>query len=214
MKKILVSLFVTSIAAIAFSQESFDANSRNFDIKLDMAGYSGTIKNNQTDSVRNASAVAIVLAPQMSWATGKKISLGASLAYSHYLDSSSSATSNPLLQGLDANFIFDFHFLRKPKTDMMAGFKLGIAGIRLDPNDASGDIYGSMGGAADIHFTARFYVSKRMGILANIAFPSYTFNKFGKNLNETQAVRFSGFCIGTGIAIKLSNQRTAGKQRG
>ena len=214
MKRIIAVLFVFAIAEIGLSQ-SFDKGSRNFDLNLDFAAYKGKVTHNVANAQpSNSGAASAILSPQMEWATGKRISLGASLTYSYYLDSSKSASGKPMLNGLDANFIFNFHFLRKPKTDMMVGFKLGIAGIRYDPNDGTGDIYGSMGLASDLHFTARFYVSNRFGIIANLAFPKYCFNKFGKSLDDTYTINFGGICIGTGLAIKLSNQRTEGKQAG
>lgn len=213
MKKTILLLLLSAYAGISFSQESFGEDNRNLDIKLDFAGYSGTITDNFTDSVQNSTAGGIVLTTQMQWAVARSISLGGSVAFNYYLNSFESSEGNPRLTGLDANFIFDAHFLRSPKTDMMAGLKLGIAGIRLNSDDGTGDVYGSMGGTADIHFMARFYVSNRMAIIANIALPGYSFNKFGKNLFDTYTIKWNGLCFGTGIAFKLLNQRTSGSQR-
>ncbi|TAL61880.1 MAG: hypothetical protein EPN85_03725 [Bacteroidetes bacterium] len=210
MKKIIFFLLIMAIATIGFAQ-SFDKGNRNFDFKLDVAGYSGTVTDNQTKIESKSGAASIVFTPQMTWGTGKKISMGTSLAYSNYLDSAGATGSNPTLRGLDANFLFDFHFLRRPKTDMMAGLKLGIAGVRYNPNDGTGDIYGSMGSAFDLHFTARFYVSEKVGIIANLAFPKYRFGKFGKNMDYTYTINFSGFCFGTGVAINLAPKKAEGK---
>ena len=207
MKKIITVLFTAAIIKIGFTQ-SFDKGNRNFDIKLDFAGYNGTVKDNQTKTEANSGAASVILSPQMTWGTGKKISIGTSLSFSNYLDSASATGSNPTLRGLDANFLFDFHFLRRPKTDMMAGLKLGIAGIRYNADDGTGDIYGSMGRASDIHLTGRFYVSDRVGIIANLSIPNYRFNKFGKNLDYTYTINFRGVCIGTGVAIKLGGGKT------
>lgn len=209
MKKIILLLCIPAISGIGFAQ-SFDKGNRNFDFKLDFAGYNGTIKDNKTGTSDNTGATSIVFTPQMTWGTGKKISIGTSLAYSKYLDTASVPGSNPKLSGLDANFLFDFHFLRKPKTDMMVGLKLGIAGIRYIPDDGTGDVYGSMGSASDIHFTSRFYVSEKVGIIANIACPGYRFAKFGKNVFDTYTLSFSGFSIGTGVAINLSKNSGEG----
>jgi hypothetical protein len=215
MKKITAFLLSAAFNGIAFGQsDSFHEDSRNFDIKLDFAAYNGTVTHNVSGALpSNAAAACVILTPQMEWAVSSKVSLGGSFAYSHYLDSARSASSSPQLNGIDGNFIFNLHFLRTPKTDMMIGFKLGIAGVRYSPNDGSGNIYGSLGGAADVHLTGRFYVSNHLAIIGNISFPSYIFNKFGKNLTDTYTIRFHGVCIGTGIAIKLSNQGTAGTQR-
>jgi hypothetical protein len=209
MKRILGFILIFLCAGFAFAQESFHKDSRNFDIKLDLAGYNGTLKDNQTDSVQNTSAASVVLTPQMAWAVGKAISLGGSIGLSHYLSDSASSQLN----GLDANIIFDVHFLRRPKTDMMLGFKLGVGGIRLDANDGTGDVYGSMGVARDFHLMARFYVSEKLAIIATLGFPAYTFNKFGKNLKETYTIKLSGVAFGSGIAFKLPGQRKSGTQR-
>ena len=205
-KKISTAVFILTLSATCFAQ-LFDKGSRNFDIKLDLAAYKGTIKDNQTKDTSSSGAASVVFTPQMTWGVSKKISIGTSLAYSHYLDSSKSSPGKPSVKGLDANFLFDFHFLRKPKTDMMVGLKLGIAGIRYNPDDGTGDIYGSMGRASDLHLTARFYVSEKIGIIANLAFPGYKFGQFGKNLNQTSTIVFKGFCLGTGVAIKLSPKK-------
>ncbi len=209
MKKIILLLPIMLVLEASFAQ-SFDKGNRNFDIKLDLAGYGGTITDNQALSVENSSAASVVLTPQMSWGVGKKISIGTSIAYSSYLDSAASSGSNPKFRGLDANFLFDFHFLRRPKTDMMVGLKLGMAGVRYNPDDGSGDIYGSMGRAADIHFMARFYVTESIGIIANLAFPGYRFGKFGKNVFDTYTISYTGFCIGTGVAINLTKKANSG----
>lgn len=206
MRKIIVSAFVLFIVKTSFAQ-SFDKGNRNFDMKLDFAGYKGTVTDNQTHIVSNSGAAGIVYTPQMTWGTGKKISIGTSLAYSHYLDSSQALSNKPRLNGLDANFIFDFHFVRGLKMDAMAGLKFGIAGVRYNPNDGTGDIYGSMGTVSDIHCSARFYVSEKIGIIASIAFPGYHYGKFGKNTNYTNTIAFRGFSIGTGIAINLTNKK-------
>ncbi len=133
--------------------------------------------------------------------------MGTSLTYTSYLDSSTAAVGKPKLSGLDLNFLFDFHFVRRPKTDMMLGLRLGIAGIRYNPNDGTRDIYGSMGRTSDLHFTSRFYVSEKVGILANIAFPAYHFGDFGKNLSYTYEVKFSGINIGTGLVLNLTSKK-------
>lgn len=211
MKRILSTFVLSALAGFSFAQESFHKDSRNFDIKLDLAVFNGTVSDNYFPSEQSIGAASVIIAPQMSWAVGRSISLGGSLAFSHYLDSSSTSGQ---LSGLDGNFLFDIHFLRRPKTDMMIGLKLGIAGLRLDPDDGTGDVYGSMGGTADVHWMARFYVSEKIAILASLCLPSYTFNKFGKNLNDTYTIKLRGFAFGTGIAFKLPNQRTSGSQRG
>jgi hypothetical protein len=214
--KNLFLFFLAILASITvFAQSnSFHDDSRNFDIKLDMGGYNGTIKDNLTDSTRTSGAAAVVLTPQMAWAMSDAISLGGGISYSHYLDSSASSSKAPLLQGLDVNFLFDIHFVRTPRTDMMIGLKLGVAGIRLNPYDGTGDIYGSMGAAGDFHLMARFYVTNKLAIVASLGTPSYVFNKFGKNLNDTYTLRFRGVYFGTGITFKLPNQKTSGSQRG
>ena len=201
----ILSVIITFFLSLASFAQSFDKGNRNFDVKLDFAAYSGTVQDNQMpDSIVSSGAASIILTPQMEWGTGKRISIGTSLAYSHYLDSSGSTGNKPRLNGLDANFNFNFHFLRKPKTDVMVGFKLGIAGIRLNPNDGTGDVYGSMGSAWGLNFTGRFFVSDKVGIIANLAFPNYWFSKFGKNLDQTYAIRFKGVSFGAGVAIKLA----------
>ena len=208
MRKLIILLFASTFAGVAFSQESFNEDSRNFDVKLDFAGYNGTLKDNSTDSVNSTAAAAVVITPQMAWAVSRAISLGSSMAFSHYLDTSASS-----MNGLDMNFLFDIHFVRAPKADIMVGLKLGVAGIRLNANDGTGDVYGSMGLSRDLHFMARFYVSEHIAIITSLGFPGYTFNKFGKNLNDTYTINLKGFCFGTGVAFKLSNKATAGKQR-
>lgn len=206
MKKLILPFLIVIFSGTAFGQqESFHEDSRNFDIRLDFGNYNGSLKDNQTDSVHATAAAAVILTPQMAWAVARSISLGGSLAYGRYLDTSASS-----MNGLDMNFVFDIHFLRKPKTDMMIGLKLGIAGIRLNANDGTGDVYGSMGICRDLHLMARFYVSERIAIIANLAFPGYTFNKFGKNLNDTFTIKLKGVSFGSGIAFKLRGQRTAG----
>lgn len=209
MKKLIFPFFIAVIAGTAFGQkESFHEDSRNFDIKLDFGGYSGTLKDNHTDSVHSTAAAAVILTPQMAWAVARSISLGGAVAYSRYLDTSASS-----MNGLDVNFVFDIHFLRTPRTDMMIGLTLGIAGIRLDANDGTGDVYGSMGMRRDLHLMARFYVTERIAIIANLAFPGYTFSKFGKNLNDTFTINMKGVGFGTGVAFKLLGQKTAGTAR-
>src|ERR1051326_7861283 len=49
---------------------------------------------------------------------------------------------------------------------------------------------GSMGSAFDFHIAGRFYVSDKIGIIANLGFPSYTFKKFGDNLTDTFTLKF------------------------
>jgi len=206
MQQIITAFFVIALASMGFAQ-SFDKGNRNFDMKLDFAGYGGTITDNKTLRSVNSKAASIILTPQMTWGTGKKISIGTSLSYSNYLDSSQSKQVNPKLNGLDANFILDFHFIRGLKMDMMAGFKFGIAGIRYNPNDGTGDIYGSMGTVSDLHCNARFYVSEKIGIIGSISFPGYHFGKFGRNTDYTYTIAFRGFCIGTGVAINLTPKK-------
>lgn len=197
-------------SGFVLAQESFHEDSRNLDVKFDYSTYTGTVRDNETDSTKNTSASAIVLTPQMSWALGSAVSIGSSLGLSHYLDTAGTSVQ---MNGLDANFIFDLHFVRAPKVDMMLGLKMGVSGIRLYPADGTDDIYGSSGLTGDLHLMARFYVSEHLAILAGIGLPGYIFNKFGKNLNETSLIRLNGFSIGTGIAIKLLNQRTSGSAR-
>lgn len=211
LKRTLLFFLAGFFATAAFGQkESFHDDSRNFDIKFDFAGYSGSIKDNQTDSIRSTAAASVMVSPQMAWAVSNGVSIGWSLVFSHYLDSAGSAAQ---MNGLDANFLLDLHFVRTPRVDMMFGFKLGFGGLRLDANDGTGDIYGSMGLAGDVHLMGRFYVAERIAILLNLGVPGYTFNKFGKNLNDTYTIKFNGVCFGTGIALKLLNQRTAGSAR-
>ena len=210
--RILGILFLT-LATQLYAQESFDKDSRRFDIKLDMAAFSGTVKDNYTKDVSEFGAASLVLASQMSWAVSNRVSIGGSVAFSNYLDSAGASGSNPTLRGLDGNFLFDIHLMCRPKTDMILGLKLGIAGIRYNPDDGTGDVYGSPGTTTDLHWTTRFYVSEKIAIIANLAFPRYRFGQFGKNLKETSTVNFSGYCIGTGVTFKLPNKKTGGTQR-
>ena len=208
MKRVTTFLLIAVSATLGFSQESFHEDSRAFDVKLDFGAYQGTIKDNQADTSAASAAASIILSPQMSWAVTRVLSLGGSFAFSHY-----QVTSPASLNGLDATFLFDVHFVRAPKTDMMIGLKVGIAGIRLNPKDGSENVYGSMGLTSDLHLMARFYVSEHTAIIANLGFPGYVFNKFGKNLQETYTIKWNGACLGAGIAIKLANQSTSGSAR-
>jgi hypothetical protein len=208
MRKIIF-LFIVFSSAAFLNAQSFDKGDRIFDANLGLAVYNVTVKDNQskTDSTKKGKAACTVLAPAMEWAVGKRISIGASLLYSSYLSGKDSTGHKPSAKGLDGNFIFNFHFVKSKRVDMFTGFKLGIAGFRLNPKDGSNGIYGSMGSAFDFHIGGRFYVSHRTGILVNLAFPSYTFNKFGESLDYTYTLRLKGLYIGTGIAIKLGGKK-------
>jgi hypothetical protein len=206
MKRLIAFFFILFFKKTCFTQ-SFEKGNIYFDMKIDFAGYKGMITDNQTLHSFNAGAASIMLSPQFDWASGKKISIGTSVCYSHYLDSSRAAQKHPALNGLDANFIFDFHFIRNFNVDMMAGLKLGIAGVRYNPKDGTGNIYGSMGTVSDIHCSARFSISEKIGVLANIGFPGYRYVKFGKNINYTSSIVFRGFCIGTGVTINLTPKK-------
>lgn len=204
MKKIFFTLL--SFCSIIFlNAQSFEKGNRIVNFQLGFVGYSGTSKHNKdTAASVKAGATGITLSPGMEWAVGKRISLGASLLYSHYFDTAK--VNKPKANGLDANFLFNFHFVKSKKVDLFAGIKLGIAGIRYNPNDGSGNIYGSMGSARDLHFTGRFYFSDRTSIIASIAFPGNTFNKFGDNLQDTYTLKYHGVSIAAGVAIKLKEK--------
>ena len=214
MRKIIFAC--VSILSIGFlNAQSFDKGSRNLDINLGFGIYNTSIKENSTtlnpnpaDTTVTGKTACTILAPAMEWGVGKRSSIGTSLVYSHYLTSTDSVTGKkPKASGLDGNFLFNFHFVKSKKADLFCGLKLGIAGFRLNPQD--GGIYGSMGSAFDLHFGGRFYVSERIGIIANLSFPSYTFRKFGDSLDYTYTLKFRGFSIGTGVAIKLKGKTEA-----
>ncbi|MBI4930806.1 MAG: hypothetical protein HY841_08600 [Bacteroidetes bacterium] len=210
MKKIILLLLVF-FSANFLNAQSFEKGNRIFDVNLGLGIYNITLKDNQkpSDTGATGKAACIALAPAMEWAVGKRISIGTSLLYSHYLSSKDSNGYKPSVNGLDGNFLFNFHFVKSKKADLFTGLRLGIAGFRLNPNDNFKSIYGSMGRAFDFHIGGRFYVSPRTGILVNLAFPRYTFNKFGDSLEYTYTLASKGFCIGTGIAIKLGGDSTS-----
>ncbi|MFI5163711.1 MAG: hypothetical protein ACHQHP_00515 [Bacteroidia bacterium] len=216
MKKLIFLLAAFSLPAFLNAQ-SFEKGDRIFDIDLGFAVYSTNVKDNQDPSapIKSGKAAGTILAPAMEWATGKRISIGISLLYSRYLSSKDSASgSKPTASGLDADFIFNFHFVKSKRVDLFTGFKLGMAGFRLAPHDGTKNIYGSTGSAFDLHIGGRFYVSRRIGIIANLGFPHYTFSKFGNSLDQTYTLKFNGVCIGTGIAIKLGSKNTEGASSG
>ncbi len=213
MKKIIVLFFVLVLVRISPAQ-SFNKGDKNFDIKLDYGMYSGTMTQNDSSQQPAPSSkfntACLVISPQMEWAVGKRMSLGGSFAigsYAQFPDSLVTGAGKASASGLDLNFIFNFHFLRKAKLDLMAGLKAGLAGIRMSPNDGTGDIYGNTGGVIELHCTARYYVSKRIGIIANIGLPAYNHGQFGKNLIDTYTVSYSGFCIGTGVSIRIGKRK-------
>jgi hypothetical protein len=205
MQKTVFTVVTIIITKMCFSQ-SFEKGNCNLDFGVGLAKYNGTVANNQSQHVYKSGASSFVLSSQMSWGVWKKVSLGSLLSYSRYLDSTQSKQINPELNGLDGNFILDFHFIRKQKMDILLGIKLGIARLRYNPNDGTGDIYGSMGTASGLHCNARFYISEKIGIIASLALPRYLFTKFGKNTNSTQTIMFGGLCIGTGLAINLTGK--------
>jgi len=209
MKKI-TPILVVFFAVNFLNAQSFEKGDRIFDGNLGLAVYNLTIKDNQskTDSVKTGKAACTVLAPAMEWAVGKRISIGASLLYSHYLTGKDTTGHKPTAKGLDGNFIFNFHFVKSKRVDLFTGLRLGLAGFRLKPNDGSTNVYGSMGSAFDFHIGGRFYVSHHVGIIANISFPKYTFNKFGNSLDYTYTLKSKGFYIGTGVAIKFGGKGT------
>ncbi|HEY4797658.1 MAG TPA: hypothetical protein VII99_01155, partial [Bacteroidia bacterium] len=73
-----------------------------------------------------------------------------------------------------------------------------------NPNDKTSNIYGSMGRSSDLHLGGRFYVSDKIGIITYIGLPSYMFRKFGNSLDYTYTLKFRGFYIGTGLAVKFN----------
>src|SRR5947209_384279 len=69
--------------------QSFEKGNKILNFQLGFTAMPGTIKhNNDTTASLKTGAVGITLSPGMEWAVGKRISLGASLLYAHYLDSS------------------------------------------------------------------------------------------------------------------------------
>ena len=216
MKKIIALLFILAIVKVS-SAQSFSKGDKNIDIKLDYGNYSGIMTQNdsskKTPPSQKFDVSAIVISPQIEWATGKRISLGGGLAissYSHFPDSIVTGAGAATAAGLDLNFVFNFHFLRKTKLDVMAGVKAGLAGIRMSPNDGTGDIYGNTGGVFELHCTARYCVSDRIRIIANLGLPIYDHGQFGKNLIDTYSVSYSGFLIGTGISIRIGKRKEPG----
>ncbi|MBI3501331.1 MAG: hypothetical protein HY063_06005 [Bacteroidetes bacterium] len=215
MKKIFFTL--TAISLISFlNAQSFEKGNRNVDVNLGLGIFNTSVKDNQStaDTASKGKAGAVVLAPSMEWAVGKRISIGGALVYSSYLSQKDSLGQKPKAKGLDGVFIFNFHFIKSKRVDMFTGIKLGLAGFRLNPDDGTGNIYGSMGSAFDFHIAGRFYVSDKIGIIANLGFPSYTFKKFGDNLTDTFTLKFKGFYIGTGVAIKLGGKQSASSTAG
>lgn len=214
MKKNILLAFLLSIGTFLKAQ-SFEKGNRIVDINLGLSVYNVTLKDNQQPAGKTATgkAACTVLAPGMEWAVGKSISIGTSLLYSGYFSAKDSIGNKPSAKGLDGNFIFNFHFVKSKRVDLFTGLKLGIAGFRLNPNNGSNAIYGSMGSAFDVHFGGRFYISHRTGIVVNIAFPSYTFNKFGDSLDYTYTLKSRGFYIATGVAIKLSDNASSGEKK-
>ena len=207
-KKIL--LFILLPAVTFLHAQSFEKGDRFFDANLGLAVYNITLQDNQqlANKATQGKAACTVLAPAMEWTVGKSISIGASLLYSAYFSGKDSTGHKPSAKGLDGNFIFNFHFVKSKRVDLFTGLKLGIAGFRLNPNNGSNGIYGSMGSAFEFHLGGRFYVSHRTGILINIAFPRHTFKKFGDSLAYTYTLKSKGFYIGTGVAIKLGNTKS------
>jgi hypothetical protein len=210
MRKTVFTVLIIVITKMCFAQ-SFQKGNRNLDLGFGLAGCNGTVTDNQSQHVYKSGAKSFVISPQISWGVWKVISLGASLSYGRYLDSTQSKQVDPKLNGLDGNFILDLHFIRKQKMDVMLGMKLGIAGLRYNPNDGTGDIYGSLGTTSDLHCNARFYVSEKIGIIATLALPRYLFTKFGKNTNQTQTIMFGGLYIGTGLAINLTDTKESSR---
>ncbi len=207
MKKLFfLSILFITLSEVEGLSQSFEKGNRILDFQVGFVVATGTIQHNgDTAKSQKTGAAGVTFAPQMNWAVGKRISIGTSLLYSHYLDSAKS-NPKPRTNGLDANFIFDFHFVKSKKVDLYAGVKLGLAGIRYNPNDGSGNIYGSMGSVRDLHINGRFYISERTSIIASLGFAGSTYNKFGDNLNDTYTLKYRGVSIATGVAMKLKSK--------
>ena len=216
MKKIIFILLLFPLAISHSFSQSFEKGNKIFDVDFGLGIYNTTVKQNPgktypnpKDTTTKSKVASTLIAPSMEWAVGNRISIGASLAYSHYLSNKDSVTGyKPTASGLDGNFFFNFHFVKSKRVDFFGGLKLGIGGFRLVLNDGTSNVYGSMGRASDLHFAARFYVSDRIGIIASLAFPRYKFKKFGNTLDDTYTLGFKGLYLGTGIAIKLGGSKT------
>lgn len=223
MKKIYLFLFLSVLIfsfSNSFTQESskggmsvqsddrsFHKRSKVIDIGLDFGIYSTVAVNDIGDAPKSGMAASGVYPFGFEYGIGNKFGIGAILSFSHYISKKDSATGNkPSAGSSDFSVKGSFHFVRSARTDIFFGMSIGLSSFKYLANDKNNTEFKSGGGNFGINLTGRFYVSKHIGIIANLAYAYYGYpnGKITDDIgnNYTMGFFLDGVNIGTGMAIK------------
>ena len=229
--QLLLCLAFALLVTDTLNAQAFQKGNKNVDVGIGFGFYGTKIK--VTNTISNAGgssdssytdtdgAASRVIPIRFEYGLTDKIGLGLDLTISNYYIDEEDEDEIARVNSFDIGVRSNYHLLNSDRNDLMVGVGLGLSSMNWEAEPNQGqfiDSYSGSGLYLSLEVADRIFLTDHIGILLNVGYRGYFYSALetkltpeGEEFFQNSGVdfkqeidwTFSGFTLGTGVAVKF-----------